>query len=163
MCEVRQIKAHTLFPLIMELIEKGQSAKISVSGTSMLPLLRNEIDSVELSKGCFDNIKRGDIVMAKRLDGAYVMHRVIKKNEDSFFIVGDAQQWIEGPLKPEQLVAVVKTIWRENQKISCDNLFWRFLSGLWLLIRPHRHFLFKVYGRARSIRNKITKGRVYNK
>lgn len=153
MREVIQVKADNIFSLIIELIEMGQSSKISVSGNSMVPLLRDSIDSVELSKGTFDSIKRGDIVMIRRLDGAYIMHRVLRKNENNFFIVGDAQQWIEGPLRPEQIVAVVKTVWRGNKKISCDNLGWRFLCGLWLLLLPFRDKIFKVFGKL----NRLTK------
>lgn len=143
MCEVVEIHANKLFSLVLELIHNGQNAKIAVRGTSMLPFLRNDIDSVELSKARFDDIKRGDIVMIRRYDGAYVMHRVIQKSTKEFFIIGDAQQWIEGPLHPDQLVAVVNTVWRKKKKISCSNIVWKTLCNCWLLVIPWRYRILK--------------------
>lgn len=144
MSEVRRVKAASIFPFISELFELGQSVKLPVSGDSMNPFLHDGIDSVELTKGSFEQISRGDIVMIQRTDGSYVMHRVIKKKADSIYMVGDAQQWIEGPLYREQLVAVVTAIWRQNKRISCSNKWWRFLSWLWLWLRPFRYFIFRV-------------------
>lgn len=144
MSEVRKVKAASIFPFISELFELGQSVKLPVSGDSMNPFLHDGIDSVELTKGSFEQISRGDIVMIQRTDGSYVMHRVIKKKADSIYMVGDAQQWIEGPLYREQLVAVVTAIWRQNKRISCSNKWWRLLSWLWLWLRPFRYFIFRV-------------------
>lgn len=145
MCEIKKIKAASMFPLISEIIEHGQNTRISVSGDSMYPFLRDSIDSVELTKGNFEQLSRGDIVMIQRTNGYYVMHRVIRKNKDCFFIVGDAQQWIEGPLYLEQLVAVVSAIWRKDKRIPCSNRWWRLLSGFWIYLRPLRYFILKVH------------------
>lgn len=144
MREVRKIKSANLFPLVSEILEHGQSSRVSITGSSMYPFLRNEIDSVEMSKGDFSSISRGDIVLIRRTDGAYVMHRVLKKERDCFYIVGDAQQWIEGPLIPEQLIAVVPSVWRKEKHISCSNSCWRALSWFWLLVLPVRHHIFRL-------------------
>ncbi|KGK91408.1 peptidase S24 [Desulfosporosinus sp. HMP52] len=151
MSKMRSVKSSALFPLITEILDNGQSTKISVSGNSMYPFLRDGIDSVELSKGNYGQLSRGDIVMVQRSDGSFVMHRVIKKTPDCFFMVGDAQQWIEGPLYPNQLVAGVTAIWRHNKRISCANSWLRLLSGLWLFLRPFRYFILKVYRRVRQL------------
>ncbi|MGE5417243.1 MAG: S24/S26 family peptidase [Acidobacteriota bacterium] len=155
MREVTKVKAAELFPLISELIQQGQSARILVSGSSMYPFLRDGIDSVELVQGDFDDLSRGDIVMIRRLDGAYVMHRIIKKNKDSFFMVGDAQEWLEGPITREQLVAVVTAIWRKERKISCSGIGWKLLSEIWLILRPCRYFILRVFSKLSSIINKL--------
>lgn len=151
MSEVRKVKAASIFPFISELFELGQSVRLPVSGDSMNPFLYDGIDSVELTKGSFEQISRGDIVMIQRADGCYVMHRVIKKEIDSIYMVGDAQQWIEGPLYPEQLVAVVTAIWHRNKRIPCSNQWWRFLAWLWLCLRPYRYFIFKVNKKIRKL------------
>lgn len=152
MGEIRKIKAATMFPLIEEIIEQGQSTRITVSGNSMYPFLRDTLDSVEFSKANYTSLSRGDIVLIRRVEGTYVMHRVIEKNEDCFFMVGDAQEWIEGPLYQNQLVAVVTAIWRKDKRISCSNYLWRFLSSLWLVLRPFRNFIFRAY---RFLRRRI--------
>ncbi|MFZ3371681.1 MAG: S24/S26 family peptidase, partial [Desulfitobacteriaceae bacterium] len=118
---------------------------------SMYPFLRDEIDSVELAKVSFKQISRGDIVMIRRTDGSYVMHRVFKKNEDCFYMVGDAQQWIEGPLYSNQLVAVVTAVWRQDMYISCSNKWWRLLSWIWLCLRPFRFHIIRVNSKVRKL------------
>ena len=153
MCEIKKIKAASMFPLISEILDHGQNARISVSGDSMYPFLRDSIDSVELTKGRFERLSRGDIVMIQRTDGYYVMHRIIKKNKDCFFMVGDAQQWIEGPLFPEQLIAEVTAIWRNERRIPCSNIWWRLLSGIWLFLRPFRLLIIRVNTRIRRLVN----------
>lgn len=151
MCEVIKAKANSIFPLISEILENGQNTRITVSGSSMYPFLRDGIDSVEFTQGSFEQLSRGDIVLIQRTDGYYVMHRVIRKNTNCFYIVGDAQQWIEGPLYPEQLLAVVPSVWRKDKHISCSNISWRLLSGLWLYLRPFRYFILKVHRKIRKL------------
>ncbi|WP_041225767.1 S24/S26 family peptidase [Dehalobacter sp. CF] len=151
MHEVKRVSAAGLFSFVSELIKQGQTAKIPVSGNSMYPFLRDGIDSVEFTKGSFDQIKKGDIVLIQRTNGYYVMHRVFRKYKDCFYMVGDAQQWIEGPLFPEQLVAIVNTIWRKEKRILCSNTWLRILTKIWLILRPFRYFIFKVYRKVRKI------------
>ena len=151
MSEMKRIKSSNLFPLISEILDNGQSTKISVSGNSMYPFLRDGIDSVELTKGNFEQLSRGDIVMIQRSDGSYVMHRILKKNKDHFYMIGDAQQWIEGPLYPNQLVARVTAIWRKEKRISCSSCCLRFLAGLWLYLRPFRYFFIWEYRKLRKL------------
>lgn len=144
MCEIKKVKAASIFELISEILEHGQNARISISGNSMYPFLRDSIDSVELTKGSFEQLSRGDIVMIQRSDSYYVMHRIIRRDKDCFFMVGDAQQWVEGPLYPEQLVAIVTAIWRKDKRIPCSNKWWRLLSWFWLYLRPFRYFILRV-------------------
>lgn len=151
MREIRTIKSADLFPFISEIIEQGQSTRIAVKGSSMYPFLRDSVDSVELAKGCFDSLIKGDIVLIQRTDGTYVMHRVLRKAKDFFYMVGDAQQWVEGPIFSNQLVAVVQGVWRKDKRIDCNNLSWRFLSWWWLLLRPYRYIILRVYRKIRQL------------
>jgi len=142
--QVLKVKSSAIFPVITELLDSGQTARITVTGNSMYPFLRAGRDSVELSKASFQEINRGDIVLIKRTNGIYILHRVIKKPK-ILFMVGGAQQWIEGPLYPEQLVAKVKSVRRKNREIPCTNDTWVFLSRVWLRLRIFRYKTFKVY------------------
>lgn len=157
MHKVNCIKSEYLFPVIVELIQNNQKATITVTGNSMLPFLKEVRDRVELSATCFTDLKRGDIVLIQRKTGYYVLHRVYKKEKDCFFIIGDAQEWIEGPLFPEQLIAIVTRVWRKNKEIKCDNILWRFLSMLWLSLRKFRHVIFKAYNMLKLLKVKLTR------
>lgn len=149
------IKSQDMFPLIVELLNNGQSARIVVRGSSMYPFLRENIDSVELTKTDFNNLRVGDIVMIRRNSGVYVMHRILKKEEKCFYMVGDAQQWIEGPLSSENLIAKVTAIWRKEKKILCSNKVWKLLSRIWLMLRPCRDILINNYERLFNLKRKI--------
>jgi len=139
MHNLKFIKSKELFPQIKELLDSGHKVRITVTGSSMMPFLRENIDSVELSATDFESLRFGQIPLIRRTDGHYVLHRVIRKKKDCFYIAGDAHLWIEGPIYPEQLVAVVTKIWRGDRQISTSGITWNILSFIWWLRIPaHR-------------------------
>ena len=143
MREVKKIKSAEMFPVIIEILEGGGRAWITVTGMSMYPFLREDEDCVELSPTSSISIKRGDIVLIKRVTGEYILHRVLKREKESFYIIGDAQQWIEGPLMPEQLIAVVTAVKRNNRQFTCQNKIWKLLVRIWINVIPLRHLFLK--------------------
>ena len=151
MHKVKQMKTEVLFPVLKELLTRGLRATITVTGMSMYPFLRDSIDRVELSNVSFSGIHCGDIVLIKRDDGQYVLHRVWKKELEHFYIVGDAQQCVEGPLRPDQLIAVTVSIWRNNRQVSCSDFWWRLLSFLWRKLFRHRYFIIRAYRKLRKL------------
>lgn len=155
MCEVKKIKSEELFPIIKEILASGGKAWITVTGMSMFPFLREDKDCVELCTTSIDSIKRGDIVLIKRVSGEYILHRVHHKKKEYFYIVGDAQQLIEGPLKPEQLVAVVTAVKRKKHQFTCQNMVWKILAGIWINIIPLRHFILKGIRFLAKVRRRI--------
>ncbi len=146
MCEVRKVKSSEIFPIIREVLQGGRRAWITVTGMSMYPFLREHKDSVELSEACLESVGRGDIVLIRRLNGEYILHRIIKKDGDLFYIMGDAQRWLEGPLKREQLMAVVTAVSRKDHRFSCRNRLWRCLSAVWVNIVPYRKIILRGMG-----------------
>jgi signal peptidase I len=157
MHKVETIKSNKFFYVIQYLLKDGLSIRITVTGMSMYPFLREYIDSIELSPANFQNISYGDIILIKRTTGEYVLHRILKKEEDCFYMVGDAQQWVEGPLYPEQLIAVVTAVWRKDKKIECSNFWWKFLSKTWLRLLPLRHLFIRLYRLLKKITRIHTK------
>ena len=143
MREVKEIKSAQMFPIIKEILDGGGKAWITVTGMSMYPFLREYRDCVELSVTNIASIKRGDIVLIKRVNGEYILHRVHHKEKEYFYIIGDAQQWIEGPLKPDQLLAVVTAVKRDKHQFTCQSKWWKVLTRLWINIVPLRHLILK--------------------
>ncbi|HEY8350478.1 MAG TPA: S24/S26 family peptidase [Clostridia bacterium] len=138
---LKTIKSVELFPQIKELLDNGHKVRITVTGSSMMPFLRENIDSVELSAASFESLRFGQIPLIRRADGQYILHRLIIKKKDCFYIMGDAQLWIEGPIYPEQLIAVVTKIWRGDRQISASNIIWNILSFIWWLRIPAHRIL----------------------
>jgi hypothetical protein len=110
----------------------------------MSPFLRHLRDSVILTSAAGLTPQRGDIVLIRRRKSdSYVLHRVIILKPDGFIMNGDAQTWTEF-VPFEQVIAVVCAIERKGRLISCENRLYRFLSGLWISLRPIRRLLFKI-------------------
>jgi signal peptidase I len=145
MHKIRYIQSKQLFPVVQELLKTGVSATITVTGMSMYPFLREDMDSVELSASSFVDIHLGDIVLILRESDEYVLHRVLRKDMNCFYIIGDAQQWVEGPLYPNQLIAVVTAVWRKNKRIEYTNFWWKLLSSIWMKLIPFRYLLIRIY------------------
>ncbi len=144
MCEVVKVKAGEIFPVIQDILDIGNKVWITVTGMSMYPFLREEKDCVQLAKVNFKAVKRGDIVLVRRVTGEYVLHRVQRKEDNTFFMIGDAQGWIEGPIFPEQLLARVDSVRRNGHNISCDQPVLKHLTLVWLKIIPIRHHIFRL-------------------
>jgi hypothetical protein len=146
MCEVKFVKSKVMFPIVKELLDNNMRVRITVTGMSMYPFLRGNKDCVELSKRVYSEINRGDIVLVS-LDGEdqYILHRILHKRSNYFYMGGDAQKVLEGPLRPEQIVAFVAGIWRNERFISCNNLGWRILSDLWMIFYPFRYQIIRSY------------------
>jgi len=143
MIDLRIVKSKELFSVAKTIFNKNCALRIKVTGSSMFPFLRDTLDSVELTSIDFQIINRYDLVVILRENGQYVLHRVIQKQKNSFFINGDAQQFIEGPLIPNQLIAVVTSIKRGKKWISCSNAWWILLSRIWVFLLPCRPIILK--------------------
>jgi len=160
--EMKYVKAAELFRLTREIIEQDGHVWITVTGMSMYPFLKDGRDSVELSKATFGNIRKGDIVLIRRANGAFVLHRVLKKEKNCFYIIGDAQQWVEGPLIPEQLQSVVTRIKRRKRVIRCDNPLLKVCVLVWIIFIPIRYKIFRVARLVKKLLIKIFPGLLSN-
>ncbi|PYG89479.1 hypothetical protein LY28_00698 [Ruminiclostridium sufflavum DSM 19573] len=157
MCEVKKIKAAEMFPAVKEILGDGGRVWITVTGMSMYPFLREDEDCVELSPARIDTIKRGDIVLIQRVTGEYILHRVLRKEKDCFYIIGDAQRRIEGPLRAGQLIAAVTAVKRSNCRFACRNKLWKLLVAVWMNIIPLRRVIIKGLRFAARIRRAVVK------
>lgn len=144
MCEINLIKSKALFPIVSELLKSNKTVIITVTGTSMLPFLREGIDRVELNYCTIVEINKLDIVLIKRSTGEYILHRVTKLNKDHIYINGDAQCWREGPIYGDQVLARVINIYRKDKKLQVSNKYWKFLSFLWVNLYPIRSIFIKL-------------------
>ncbi len=61
----------------------------------------------------------------------------------SFYIAGDAQIQIEGPVRQDQIFAVVTSAERKGKRIEKGNFTWDFFEKVWIRIIPLRPFLVK--------------------
>lgn len=151
MRELVKVRADELFSLVDEILKNDEKAWITVTGMSMYPFLREGKDSVELSSIEYEAVKKGDIVLIRRKSGHYVLHRLLRKEKNCFYIIGDAQQWVEGPLGPEQLLAYVTSIKRGKRIINCSNIILKCAVNIWLALIPFRNRTMRLYCKIRRL------------
>ena len=127
--EKKSMHLDDLMPLIREQLQSGASVRIHPRGTSMLPMIREGVDSVVLSK-LPEKPEKYDVILYQRENGQYVLHRLVKAGETYTFI-GDNQFNKEKGIKHEQLIARVSSFYRGKKKISVDKLSYRLYCRMW--------------------------------
>lgn len=141
--DIRRVNTDIWLSEIADILKSGNEAPLTVTGSSMLPFLRNEKDAVLLSGA--KSVRKGDVALYKRENGQYVLHRVTKRKKDGLYFCGDAQYSLEGPL-PETciLAVVVKARWR-GKWIGKGHPVWFFFEKIWPNILPIRKILVRLY------------------
>lgn len=138
MIEENIIPAGTWMAVMKPLLDDGFELRLCPSGTSMLPFLAGGRDEVFLRSVKAKKPVRGDIALFSREDGLFVLHRIHHISQNRYYMLGDAQTWIEGPVKEENVQAIASAVMWKNKKISCDSLLLKLLTGTWLFLRPVR-------------------------
>lgn len=139
------VDIYTYMPVLQELLSEGKEVSITVTGNSMSPFLIHGRDQILIAPPD-GNWKKGDMAFFIRTNGQYVMHRIcrVDKNGNCFF-VGDAQQYIEGPIEPAQIFGKITSVQRKGKWIGPDDFWWRFFEKIWINIIPMRPLFRTIY------------------
>ena len=87
MDSLREHSFQELLPLIREQLAQGGSVRIAPNGTSMLPMLRQGMDTVVLSP-VPERLQKYDIPFYRRDNGQFVLHRITAVGE-TYACIGD--------------------------------------------------------------------------
>lgn len=127
-------------PLIRERLAAGQTIRyLPFRGVSMLPMLRQGKDSVEIAP-LPPRLKKYDLPIYQYPSGKIVMHRVVKVREDHYICLGDNTYDYE-KISPEQMIAVISAFRRGEKRIGVDAPEYRLYCRLWVAAFPVRRFL----------------------
>lgn len=144
-----RVSMEALSGVIEEVITSGRTVELTVRGNSMFPMLRHDVSVVRLAKS--EKLRRGDIPLYKRSNGAYVLHRIVAVGDETFDCCGDNQWRIEKGIGKESVIAVVTDFKRTKKWHSCESLAYRTYVCVWIALRPIRHIFSAVKGRVRRI------------
>lgn len=134
-----------LMPLVRERLAAGQKVRyLPFRGISMLPLLRQGRDQVELSP-LPERLKKYDLPLYRYPSGKYVMHRVVEVRQDCYVCLGDNTYSYEY-ITPDQLIALVSAFRRGEKRIQVDAPLYRCYCRLWVAVYPLRKFLRRALG-----------------
>lgn len=144
------ISAEELLPLIRERLAAGQIIQyLPFRGVSMLPLLRQGLDAVELSP-LPEKLRKYDLPVYQYPSGKVVMHRVVGVKEGCYVCLGDNTYEYEY-IRPEQLIALVSAVRRGEKRIPVTNPGYRLYSRFWVAVYPMRKILIRLKNRLRRM------------
>ncbi|MBO4679618.1 MAG: S24/S26 family peptidase [Lachnospiraceae bacterium] len=138
---------------VLRLVNEGKITKIKPTGISMVPFIMGDRDLVEI-KSAEPLLKRGDIVLFRRDNGHYVLHRIFKVRGDEYYLLGDSQKDVEGPIKREQIVAQSRFYYKNGKRKDNDAFFMKIKYTLWFWLRPIRWPLIKINSFKRKLMGK---------
>lgn len=145
----KEVQLEQLMPLFKGQLAHGQSVRFYPKGVSMMPMLRQGIDSVVLSP-LPEKLRKYDIPLYQRDDGHYVLHRIVKVGE-TVTCIGDNQFLLERGLRREQMIGIVTAFYRGEKRHSVTEFGYRLYCRFWHYTRfPRRvwrHFGRKVWRR----------------
>ena len=139
---------------IETLLSQGHWVQFKPEGYSMYPLFVPGRDEAVVAPADLQQLKRGDVVLYRRDESILVLHRIWKRKEDGFYLVGDNQKEIEGPLRPDQMKGILVQVIRKGQQFSTKNRIYRLLAALWLRLRPIRPVLSHAVARCKRFLGK---------
>lgn len=128
-------------------LDSGGEFTIYPKGTSMLPLIVQQRDSVTLAKPSGE-LRRGDIAFYLRDNGQYVLHRVIKSENGRYTMCGDNQITPETGIENRHIIGVVRRITRNGRTLTDRTFSYRLYKLIW-----RSFFVRRVYSRLRRLKN----------
>jgi len=147
---VKAVEAEQLMPALLELLEVTEPVPLVISGGSMAPFLVHGRDTVYLSK-VRQPLRRGDMVLYRRSNGSYILHRVYRVEADSYTMAGDAQNWLEPGIRPDQILAMVTAVRRKGKLLQKGSFWWDFFEKVWIRMVPLRPAVMAVYSRLKKL------------
>lgn len=138
---------------IEALLAGGQTIRMRPQGTSMYPMFASPLDEAVIEPVNTEKLRRGDVVVYRRdpqAGGLLVMHRIYRRSGDKFYMVGDNQSVIEGPLRADQMRGILVEWVRKGRTYSVKNIGYRIFFGLWLWMLPLRDPIHRLLARLRG-------------
>ena len=111
-----RVELNDLWPIIDEVISSGGEFQFKPNGISMLPLIRPGVDTVTLVSP--NEVKKTDIVLYRRDNGKFVLHRIMLVRKKDYVMCGDNQNYYEAGIRRDQILALVKDIQKDGKSVD---------------------------------------------
>ena len=127
-----------------EILEKKGYLVYTNVGYSMLPLLRQRRDIIEIHrKDPAVRCKRYDVVLYK-YGGKYILHRVVKVRPQDYVICGDHNRFCEYGITDREILGVLTRVIRDGKSIYPTDWRYRLYVHLWCDCLPARFGMFRL-------------------
>ena len=122
-------------------------------GTSMLPLLRQKKDIVEIHSISY-RPKKYDVVLYKR-NNQYILHRILHVFPTYYIIAGDHNAFIETDVTDDMILGVMTRIIRNGRNIYPTDWQYRFYVHLWCDFFPLRAAILYMKQKATAVLQRL--------
>lgn len=142
-----------LIPQIKRMIDEGKSVTFLVKGYSMRLFLENNRDKVILAPCEKDKVKPGDVILAEVEKDVYVLHRIIRRTDNSLILKGDGNIRGTESCRTSDIVGIAVGFYRKgrNRPDLVTGLKWKTYSFIWLSLSPVRRYILAIYRRIKRI------------
>ncbi len=141
-----------------EILNKDRALVYTNVGFSMMPLLRQRKDIIEIRKKTQGRCKKYDVILYKR-NGRYILHRIIKVLPGEYKVLGDHNTWFDKNVTDDMILGVMTRIIRDGKSITSENLWYKLYVHLWCDFYPIRFFLIRakalIYRCLRFVKRKV--------
>lgn len=118
---------------IEQLVERGESFEMVVTGYSMLPLLGYGRDRIVLHRTTDTEDIMHRAAMFRMADRRIIVHRVIRIEDDMVTLQGDGNIQQREQCRRSEIIGVVDSVIRQNGiRVSCTSRWWRIRERIWL-------------------------------
>ena len=126
MNDFNELGLKEMWPVMEEQLNNGKTVSFRPGGNSMLPLIRPGIDSVSV-KQAPEILKKYDLPLYRRMDGTFVLHRIVGIKKGTYTMRGDNQNVLERGVKREQVLAVATGMYKNGEYISFSGVkYWMY-------------------------------------
>jgi hypothetical protein len=114
------------------LISCGFRLEIRTKGKSMAPFMFDGEGSIMMKGVEDDSFQLGNLLLARLSDGRYVLHRLIKCEDDQVVLRGDNNLTKVEICTKNDIIAEAEQIKRFGKKIIKGSRMWNMYRNLWL-------------------------------
>lgn len=134
-----------MLPEVAKMLSEGKQVTIKAKGNSMLPFIVGGRDSVVLEKREVYNI--GDIVLAEIGSKQFVLHRILKMDNEQVILMGDGNVSGVERCHKENICGLAITIIHKGKPVDCHSRREYRKALLWRKLLPVRRYLLAIYRR----------------
>lgn len=139
-----------IMPIMEEQLKNGGSVTFGPKGISMLPLIRQNVDSVIISP-CDGKLKKYDVPLYKRTDGHYVLHRIVGVCGEEYVMCGDNQYILEKGIKHEQIIGIMSAVIKPDRKINVTDKRYKIYCRRRVLLQRFKRYVHAAARRIKAI------------
>lgn len=148
------IPMEELVPVLLLQLQRGDRASLQVTGNSMAPMLHHRKDTVFL-ESVKAPLKKGDLILYRRDNGKYVLHRIVRVRHEGAFVCSGDHQWEPEEVFAHQVLAVVTDFVRDGKAYTNQHRGYRLYVWCWTAVFPIRRPIIWAWKKFRALCRKI--------